>query len=190
LDFATTFESLDPFVNFGSVNQLWPGFQAEATGTGVANRGGILIDGESGGLPFATANDLLVQFSFNIDFGTDDFVQLRMGPYSSGAPTAKAGMGVHIEDDEMVFFVGNADGSSVDELAPISINALQSYIVRLFHNAVSGKIECYVDGTNVGDLEWPGSDYSDYANVMMFAWTTGGGSPVLNLKSLYMSVQP
>jgi len=190
LDFATTFESLAPFFTDGTVIQIWPGFATEADGTGTANKGGLQVDGESGNLPFNTANDMLVQFSFSIDGGANDTSQMRMGPFAYASPTAQAGMGVQVVGDQLTFFAGSDDGATLDTLTAQTINYLQTYIVRLFNNTNSGEIECYLDGELIGVLEWPVTDYSDYANVMMWTWTSASSSAVLNVKSLYFSTTP
>lgn len=190
LDFTTTFENLASFYSFGDTSELWPGFLSDPSGTLWANRAGVLIDGESGGLEMNTANDLLVQFSFAVEQTSNSKIVMRLGEGSPVETNFRRGIGAYVENNSLKFFAGNAAGTTVNESSAITINDNQTYILRVFSNSQSGEIECYLDGVLVATLTWPVSSYVSYADVAMYTWTTGTGTSILRVRSLYFSIQP
>lgn len=186
LEFSTNFENLSSFVTIGSVLGLWPGFDAESSGNGYANRAELAIDGDSGSILVDFSKEQLFQFIFAVDTGgsAESYFQMSHA-YSS---TFKRGMGLEVIGTTASFYASNSAGTSFNTLSFGSFSPLQTYIVRMFYDPTTGLISCYKDGELVGTLEWPDTPPSGELYIRFLSIGAGGLNPVIKVKSLFFKV--
>jgi len=188
IDLYTQFENLTLFGTHGSPYSQFPGFKAQGTSTGYANRQEVYINGEDRGFVLNFANDWLFQFSMVADTYPHGHVNIEIS--NNALSSTERGVGLEIIDSVAKFYVAKLDGSSKSYLTWPTYEDVLQYIVRMQYVASEGKVYFYINGELLGSLDYPDTTASDVLYMKWEHYNDSGSSDGLSVYACFYSLIP
>lgn len=188
LEFTTVFENLSIFGLTNDVSAIFPGVVISATGTGSGGQSALDVSLEDRSIALDFAKEFLVQFAFNADQFSGGQVQLNFG--FTVSRLTKNGVGLELNNTNKRFYITDSSGASPVYLNWNTFTDLQSYVVRIHNVPDEGITNFYINGELLGSLTPPDPSATDATHFIFSTGRSSGSTGVLNLLSLFFSLEP
>jgi hypothetical protein len=187
MDFSTSFESLAGFSTTGTVTQSFPGIGMSTSGTGSGGQAVLAVPLDSQDIIFYPAKSFLFQFVLKGVVEVNSTALINFG-YSTAA-NARGGVGLSIVNNVAKFYTAKEDGTGGQELNWPTFDGVENvYNVRMQFNAGETAVTVFINGEELGKLDWPISGMSsDLAGIKITLRRSSTYQPYLGILSMFWS---